>query len=55
LGFDLPALLSAIATACFRGIDGFALSSVFMFALIVFWLEPFLSGISDAPVVTDLT
>ena len=40
----LPALESAMATACFCGLP--AALSVRMFALMVFWDLPFLSGIS---------
>ena len=42
--FDFPALLSAIATACLRGLPAFI--SVLMFLLMVFWDEPFFSGIA---------
>jgi hypothetical protein len=41
----LPALLRAIATACFCGLP--ALISVLMFELIVFRDEPFLSGMES--------
>jgi hypothetical protein len=38
----LPALLSAMATACFCGLPAFI--SVLMFELIVLWEDPFLRG-----------
>jgi hypothetical protein len=41
----LPALLRAIATACFCGLPAFI--SVLMFELIVLWEEPFLRGMFE--------
>jgi len=42
----LPALLSAIATACFWGLPAFI--SVLIFVLIVFFEEPFFSGMTSS-------
>ena len=44
-GLDFPALLNAIATACFCDISGCFFISYEMFLEMVFWLEPFLRGI----------
>jgi hypothetical protein len=49
--FDLPALLMAIATACFCGLP--AAISVLIFLEIVFLEEPFFSGMTYFPEMSE--